>query len=151
VDAALIDLILAILHHLLVFGMFATATGEWLLLRTEMSARTLDLLVKIDRGLGIHAVSIVVVGVLRVIFGLRGYQYYVDNPYFWAKMASFVAAGIVSIQPTFRFLAWQRRHKADESFLPDREETRRVRKALLLERLLLFLVIIFAATMARFT
>jgi putative membrane protein len=150
VDPALIDLLLTILHHLLVFGMFATATGEWLLLRTEMSGRTLDLLAKVDRGLGIHAVLIVIVGVLRVIFGLKGYQYYVANPYFWAKMASFVAAAIVSIQPTLRFLAWQRRRKADEDFVPDREETRKVRNALLIERVLLFLVIIFAATMARY-
>jgi putative membrane protein len=151
VDPALIDLVLAILHHLLVFGMFATATGEWLLLRTEISGRTLDLLARIDRGLGIHAVSILIVGVLRVIFGLKGYQYYVSNPYFWAKMASFVAAGIVSIQPTLRFLAWQRRRKVEENFLPDREEVRRVRNALLIERVLLFLVIIFAATMARYS
>jgi putative membrane protein len=151
VDPGVIDLVLAILHHLLVFGMFATATGEFLLLRTEMSGRTLDLLARIDRALGIHAVLIVIVGILRVIFGMRGYQYYVANPYFWAKMASFVAAAIVSILPTLRFLAWQRRRKADENFLPDREETRKVRDALLIERVLLFLVIIFAATMARYT
>ena len=150
-DAALIDLVLTILHHLLVFGMFATATGEWILLRTEMSGRTIDLLAKLDRGLGIHAVSIVIVGMLRVVFGLKGYEYYVANPYFWAKMASFVVAGIVSVQPTLRFLAWQRLRKIDANFLPDREETRRVRQALLIERILLFLVIIFAATMARFT
>ncbi len=150
-DPALIDLILTILHHLLVFGMFATATGEWLLLRTEMSGRSIDLLARIDRSLGIHAASILLVGVLRVVFGLKGYQYYVENPYFWAKMASFVAAGAASIPPTLRFLEWKRRRDADETFLPDREEVRRLRKTLLIERLLLFLVIIFAATMARYS
>lgn len=150
-DPGLIDLVLAVLHHLLVFGMFATATGELLLLRTEMSGRSIDLLVKIDRALGIHAVGIIIVGVLRVIFGLKGYEYYVGNPYFWAKMASFVAAALVSIPATMRFIAWQRRRKVEEDFLPDREETRSLRKTLLMERGFLVLVIIFAATMARYS
>ena len=63
----------------------------------------------------------------------------------------FAAAGIISVRPTLRFIAWRQRRKAEESFLPDREEVREVRKALLMERVLLFLVIIFAATMARYS
>ncbi|TIL74004.1 MAG: DUF2214 family protein, partial [Mesorhizobium sp.] len=49
---------------------------------------------------------IIVVGIGRVIYGLKGWEFYVYNWVFWAKMAAFVAVGLLSIIPTVRFASW---------------------------------------------
>ena len=40
------------------------------------------------------AVGVVVVGVIRVIFGESGWDYYVTNHAFWGKMGAFVVMGL---------------------------------------------------------
>ena len=144
------DLVLAILHHVLVFGLVTLIVSEALLLRGDLSAKVIGRLARIDRSYGITAVAIIVVGVLRVIFGLKGYQYYLGNPWFWAKMGSFVAIGLLSIPPTLRFIAWSRASKSDPAFLPPEGEVRSTLAFLRGQSVFFLMVLIFAATMARF-
>ena len=144
------DLILAILHHILVFGLVALLMGEAILVRPGMSDRDIGRAGRLDAAYGMSAGLIIVVGVLRVIFGAKGYLYYVENPWFWAKMASFVAVGLLSIPPTLRFTRWRRLMAADAAFQPAADEIDSVRRLLRLESLVLVLVLVFAATMARY-
>ena len=66
------DLILAILHHLLVFGLVAMLVAESMLVRPGMRAMDVDRVVRIDVGYGATAILIIVVGLLRV-FTRRGF------------------------------------------------------------------------------
>ena len=143
------DLVLAILHHILVFGLVTLIVSEALLLRGDLSAQVIGRLARLDRSYGITAVAIILVGVLRVIFGLKGYQYYLGNPWFWAKMGSFVAIGLLSIPPTRRFLAWGRASRTDPTFVPSEGEVRSTLAFLRAESIFFVLVLVFAATMAR--
>jgi putative membrane protein len=57
--------------------------------------------------------------------------------------------GLISIKPTLRILAWQKRAKADAAFVPALDEVSALRRTMLLEIHVFALVPIFAAMMAR--
>lgn len=139
------DLVLAILHHLLVFSLAGLLAAELALIRPSLSGPGLGLLGRIDRAYGGVAVAVIVVGVCRVIFGLKGWEYYVANHAFWGKMAAFVIVGLLSIRPTMRILAWRRSGAND---VPE-SEILAVRGWIKGEIFFLALVLVFAAAMAR--
>ena len=143
----MLDLGLAILHHLLVFGLVAMLMAE----RVMVRAPTVDVrrLARLDGGFGATAGLILIVGACRVVWGGKGWSFYESNPFFWAKVATFVIIGLVSIAPTIRFIAWLRALKADPAFQPDEADRRKVRAALGVEALLLIPLLAFAAAMAR--
>ncbi|MEW9838161.1 DUF2214 family protein [Mesorhizobium marinum] len=140
-----VDLILAILHHFLVFALAGLLAAELALIRPGLSGRNLGLVGRLDGAYGGVAMAVIVVGVCRVIFGLKGWEFYVSNHAFWGKMIAFVIVGLLSIKPTMRILAW-RRSGADA--VPD-TEILAVRSWLKGEVFFLALVLVFAAAMAR--
>ena len=93
---------------------------------------------------------VILFGVCRVIWGFKGADYYLSNPWFWAKMASFAAIGLLSIPPTLALLKWRKRARNDAAFLPADADIMRLRGFIRAEVGLLMLVVIFAAMMARF-
>ena len=102
------DLLLAIAHHLLVFSLAGIIGAEFVLVRGDLGAATLKRLAGIDRHYGIIAALIVVVGICRVFFGLKGWEFYAYNWVFWAKIMAFIIVGLLSIIPTVRFISWSR-------------------------------------------
>lgn len=144
----LTDLLLAILHHLLMFLLAAAIVGEFVLMRKGLSDRDLKVLSHIDRMYGLVAMAIIAIGVCRVIFGLKGWEYYVANHAFWAKMAAFAAVGLISVKPTIRILKWRRASKDGGYAVPD-SEIAAMRRFLAAEIAVFALIPIFAAMMAR--
>ena len=112
----MLDLSLAILHHILVFGLVAMLMAE----RVMVSSAPIDVrrLARLDGGFGAVAGLILVVGAARVIWGGKGWAFYESNPFFWAKVATFAIIGLVSIAPTRRFLAWAKAARSDAGFQP---------------------------------
>ncbi|MFK0688937.1 DUF2214 family protein [Mesorhizobium sp. IMUNJ 23033] len=102
------DLVLAIIHHLLVFSLAGIIGAEFVLIRSDLPAATLKRLAGIDRHYGIIATLIIIVGIGRVFYGLKGWEFYAYNWMFWAKMAAFATVGLLSIIPTVRFISWNR-------------------------------------------
>lgn len=144
------DLVLAIVHHLIVFGIASVLAAELALMRpAAMSPQTVRLLGRFDAAYGILAIAILVVGFLRVAYGAKGAEFYTHNPVFWAKVGAFAVVGLVSIRPTLRILAWQKRAKADAAFVPPPDEVSTLRRTMLLEIHVFALIPIFAAMMAR--
>jgi putative membrane protein len=143
----MLDLGLAVLHHVLVFGLVAMVASELVLVRPAMPPADAARVARLDAGYGISAGLIILVGVLRVVYGAKGPDYYLANPWFWAKMASFAAMGALSVPPTLRFLRWR---KAGPGFLPGPAEIAAIRRLLRLQLLLVVAILAFAATMARY-
>ena len=84
-----------------------------------------------------------------MFFGAKGVEYYAANTFFWIKMALFVAVGLVSVSPTFSYIVWRRRVRADPSFRPPNREVARLRRTLYAEAGLFALIPICAAAIAR--
>jgi putative membrane protein len=143
------DLLLAIAHHLLIFALAAVIAVESMLIQQEMSARAIGMLARIDRSYGLIAMLIIVIGICRVLFGLKGWEFYVYNWAFWAKMAAFAGVGLLSIQPTMRFIAWNKALARDGGFRVPDAELATVRRFMRAEVVVFLLIPIFAAIMAR--
>jgi putative membrane protein len=143
-----LDANLAIFHHLLAFGLVGLLMAEWAVLRGAISADSVRFLPKIDAAYGIVALLLLIVGYLRVRYGVKGFAFYSGNPVFWLKIAFFAATGLVSIIPTIGFIRWSRALRAT-SALPTSVQWIRARRLVLLEVHLLAPVMVFAAIMAR--
>lgn len=146
----ILDLLLAVLHHMLVFALAAVLAAEFVLVRPGLAGRDLRILAQVDQAYGGLALAVVAVGVLRVFFGLRGWEFYVYNTAFWAKMAAFAAVGLLSIVPTVRILAWRRgMQRATGLFVVPDAEIAGVRRLLRWQLAFFALIPVFAAMMAR--
>jgi putative membrane protein len=143
------DLILAIAHHLLIFSLAAIIAVELVLVRPGLKTESLGRLARIDRAYGGLAMLIILVGIGRVFFGLKGWEYYIYYWAFWAKMAAFAVVGLLSIRPTIRFIAWRKAAAGDPAFAVPDAEIRSVRSYLHGEATVFILIPIFAAVMAR--
>jgi putative membrane protein len=140
----MLDLSLAIAHHLLIFGIFGVLFAEFWSLRPGLSTATLARISSIDLWYGIFAIAVIVVGFCRAIFAAKGWAYYSHNAFFWAKIVTFAAVGILSAPPTIALIRWR---KADA--LPSDTDLRKVRRYLHVELALFALLPVFAAAMAR--
>jgi len=143
------DLVLAILHHLLVFSLAGLIAAEFVLIRNEPDASTIRRLAGIDRHYGMIALLVILVGIARVLWGLRGWEFYIYNWLFWAKMAAFAAVGLLSIVPTMRFLSWNRQASADATWRPPQTELASVKTYIRVQAAIFLLIPAFAAAMVR--
>jgi putative membrane protein len=146
---AVTDLILAIAHHLSVFTLAGLLVAEVVLLRPDLSPGRIRQLGAIDAAYGAVAGLVIVVGILRVIFGATGPDYYIHNWAFWLKMAAFLLVGLLSIPPTLAILGWRRRLASDPAFSPDAATIGGLRRFYIAELVAFALIPIFAAAMAR--
>src|ERR1700684_2123182 len=67
------------LHHLAIFTLASTIAAELAILMGIMDAKSIVRLTAIDAGYGAAAVAVVIFGVCRVIWGAKGYEYYLAN------------------------------------------------------------------------
>jgi putative membrane protein len=145
----MLDLVLAILHHLTILSLAGLLAAELALVRPGVGGTSLKTLGAVDAGYGAMAGLILVVGFSRVFLGAKGSAFYIENPVFWTKIAAFAVVGVLSIWPTVAILKWRKQAKADPAFAPSADEVARVRRVLVLELLVFALIPVFAAAMAR--
>jgi putative membrane protein len=139
-----LDLVLAICHHLLIFGVFGVVCAELVTVRPGMTAADAARMAAVDIWYGVFAGLVVVVGFSRAIFAAKGWDYYSHNLAFWAKIATFIAIGLLSVPPTLAYLRWKKAGVA-----PGDADAQGIRRWLLAEFLLFAPLLAFAAAMAR--
>ncbi len=140
----MLDLALAIAHHLLVFALFGILFAELISVRPGMDREAVARIAAIDICYGVLAGLIIVVGFSRAIFAAKGWTYYSHNAFFWAKLGTFAAVGVLSVPPTLDYIRWRRANIA-----PSAVQVRVVRRYLWVEVALFALLPAFAAAMAR--
>jgi putative membrane protein len=143
-ETTMTDLLLAMLHHVVMFALFGALAVELTVVRPGMSTGQVALAARIDRVYGLLAMLVIVIGFSRAVFAAKGWDYYSHNGWFWAKIATFALVGALSALPTMRFIRWRR-----ASHRPDDAEVARVRRLLHAQAALFFLIPVFAAAMAR--
>ena len=143
------DAWLAIAHHLAVFGLLAVLAAEWGLVRPGLTEVDVARIRRFDAAYGACAGVVLVAGVTRVLLGAKPESFYVENPVFWLKMASFAAVGLLSVRPTLTYGRWAKGLAASPRVEPDEAAVRSVRRQVLAQLALFPLIPAFAAVMAR--
>jgi putative membrane protein len=144
-----VDALLAILHHLAVFALVALLFVEFTLLHGTMDGVAIRRFGQVDAMYGLTAVVVIAVGVSRVIWGAVPADVYLGNLFFWTKMGALGAVALVSIRPTMRGSGWRKALALDPGFLPPAADVAVARRALHVELVILPLIPVSAALMAR--
>jgi len=140
----MLDLFLAITHHLLIFGLFGVLMAEFVIVRPGIEPAWIRRVGAIDLWYGVIAALILAVGFSRAVFAAKGWSYYEHNLFFWLKIGTFALIGLLSVPPTVTFIRWRR---ADDA--PGAAAIQGVRRLLWAELVLFALLPAFAAAMAR--
>lgn len=133
---------LAFVHHLAAFALVGALAAQWALLGAERTAQATRRLRVIDGLYGAAALVLLVAGLLRVFYFEKGAAYYFQSAPFLAKLALFVAVGLLSIYPTLAFRRWARAPGSAQ-------EARRLRALVGAQLGGVALILLFAALMAR--
>jgi putative membrane protein len=140
----MLDLVLAIGHHILVFSLFGVLFAELVLIKQGIDLAIVARAGRIDLMYGVLAGLIVVVGFARAVFAAKGWLYYSHNLFFHLKVGTFIVIGLLSIAPTVAYIRWRRAGVA-----PTDAQVAAVRRWLWAEMALFALLPAFAAAMAR--
>jgi len=141
--------LMAFLHHVLAFTLTACLVYEFIAYRMHMSIQEIRRLQRADLAYGISAGLLVLVGLLRVFFFEKGVNFYINNPFFWVKMAAFLLVGLLSIDPTIRYIRWNKTLRQNEVPEITDAEYKRTRLVLWLEVIGIAIILLAAPMMAR--
>lgn len=141
--------LMAFLHHLAAFVLFATLVLELVLVRGELTLQSARKLLRADTAFGAAAAVILIVGALRVMYFEKGATYYMHSAPFMAKIGLFVAIGLISIYPTLTFLSWRKSLAQGQLPVVPAGKLRIVGLLIHIELILLAVLILCAALMAK--
>lgn len=139
----------AFFHHVAAFALTAVIVAQLVLLRGELTLTSARQLTRLDTMLGASAVTLLIVGLLRVFFFEKGSDYYFGSFFFIAKFALFILSGLLSIVPTLEFLTWRKALAAGQVPSVAPERMRQLRLFVHLELTAILLILLCAAMMAR--
>jgi putative membrane protein len=139
----------AFFHHLCAFTLTACLVYEFIAYRKEMSLIEVRRIQRVDLTYGISAGLLLVVGLLRVFFFEKGVNFYVHSPFFWVKMTAFAIVGLLSIDPTIRYIRWNKPIREKVAPEISNEEYKRTRILLWLEMTGIVVILLSAPMMAR--
>ena len=141
--------VMAFLHHLFAFTLVACVVYEFIAFRQGLTIAEARRIQRADLLYGISAGFLLVVGILRVLYFEKGWAFYSQSPFFWVKMNTFLITGLLSIDPTIRYLRWNKTIQANQAPEISDREFKRTRLILWLEVIGLAIILLAAAFMAR--
>ena len=145
----ILESILAFLHLSAIFALIVFATSEAALCRAEwMNAKVVERLVRVDRIYWIALISVVLTGLARIVWGIKGSGWYWTNWLLHVKITMTLVVLAISLRPTLRFRRWQAALR-DADTLPDEAEVTRVRKMVMISTHIVPLIPLAAVFLAR--
>jgi putative membrane protein len=120
----------------------ALARPEWL------NAAALARLARVDRIAAIGAIAVLVTGIARVVWGVKGAGWYLEQPLLWGKLVLWLAMVAGGISASRRIQAWQRASAIGRG-LPAAEDVAAVRRRLMAASHLIIVVPLLAVCLAR--
>lgn len=145
----ILDAVLAYLHFIAIFMLFAFMTAEAMMLRQPLDAARIRLLGRIDIWYFGSAMAALLTGFLRLGLGAKGAEFYLSAWPIYVKIALFVVVGVVSVYPTLAYVRWRRMLDHDAAWLPPPEEQRRYRKLVMVQLHLAAIIPAIAVIMSR--
>ena len=141
--------LMAFLHHLFAFTLVACVVYEFIAYRKGMTIEEARRIQRADLLYGISAGLLLIVGFLRVIYFEKGWNFYSQSPFFWVKMNAFLITGLLSIDPTIRYIRWNKSLGENKMPVIADREFNRTRLILLLEVIGIGIILLAASLMAR--
>lgn len=142
-------LLVVYLHFLGVAALFALLFAQILLYRPDLSAAEHRRLVILDLAYGVAATLVLGTGVARVFLSGAGSAFYFSNPTFHLMGAAFLAAALLSLYPTRRFIVRARALRAGAAAPLAAPVSARIARIQLAELVLLLVALWLAVLMAR--
>jgi putative membrane protein len=144
-----LEALLAYAHFLAILTLVVFISSEAALCRADwLNAKVVERLAVVDRIYGIAAGAVLLTGVARTWWGIKGTAWYWSNGLLHLKLALFVAVALMSIKPTVMFIRWRRELRASGS-LPAQAQVRTARKWVMAQAHLIALIPLVAVFLAR--
>lgn len=144
-----LEALLAYAHLLAILTMVVFISSEAALCRPEwINAKVVERLGKVDRVYGIAAGAVLLTGIARTWWGIKGTPWYWSNGLLHLKLALFVAIGLISIKPTMMFLRWRKELRASGA-LPGEAQVKTARKWVMIQAHLIAVIPLVAVFLAR--
>ena len=143
------EALLAYAHFLAILTMVVFLASEAALCRGEwLNAAVVERLAKVDLIYGISSIAVLLTGVARTYWGMKGAGWYWTQPLLHAKITLFIVVAVMSIVPTLRFMRWRRNLRATGA-LPTELEIKKTRRLIMIEAHLVALIPLLAVFLAR--
>ena len=144
-----LESLLAYAHLLAILTLVVFISSEAALCRVEwLNAKAVERLAVVDRIYGFAALAVLLTGIARTWWGVKGTGWYWQQPLLHLKLGLFVAVGLMSIKPTLMFVRWRRELRASGA-LPPEAEIRTARKWVMIQAHVVALIPLAAVFLAR--
>lgn len=144
-----VEALLAYAHILAILMMTTFLASETAMCRKDwMNAAIVERLVFVDLLYGISALAVLVTGLARTWWGVKGAAWYWAQPLLHAKVTLFVLVVAMSLVSTPRYLRWRRAVRATGA-LPPEAEVRSTRRWVMVAAHLVAVVPLLAVFLAR--
>lgn len=140
---------LAYIHYLSIITLIVTLVVELVVFEKVLTRKDIRKIQRADSLYGLAAIMVLSTGTLRVMWYGKGWSYYLDNYFFITKLSLFLTVGLLSIYPTIAFLKWRKLPEGQEVFTYNDSTYKKLLSFIRLEVILVFLIPLFAALMAR--
>lgn len=145
----LTESLLAYAHFVAILSVVVFLTSEAALCRSEwLNAAVVRRLARLDVIYLLAAIAVLLTGLARTWWGVKGGGWYWHQPLLHIKLTLFVVIGLISIKPTLAFTRWRKQLDATGA-LPSEPEVRSVRRLVMIEAHLLVLIPLAATLLAR--
>ena len=144
-----LDAFLAYLHFTAIFILFAFLSIEVMMLKRALDAAAVRLLGRIDIWYFGAAIGVLVTGFLRLAFGAKGADFYLQSWPIYVKIGLYLVVAVVSVTPTLAFIRWRRELDHDAAWQVPAGELARMRRLVMIELHLAAMIPVFAVIMSR--
>jgi putative membrane protein len=144
-----LEALLAYAHFLAILTLVVFISSEAALCRVDwLNAKVVERLAVVDRVYGIAAGAVLLTGLARTWWGVKGTSWYWHQPLLHLKLALFIAVGLMSIKPTIMFIRWRKALRASGA-LPSEAEVKTARKWVMIQAHIIALIPLAAVFLAR--
>ena len=143
------EAILASLRLVAILTAVVFLSSEAALCRSEwMNAAVVRRLARLDMIYGLAALALLLTGIARMAWGVKGLTWYVSQPLFHLKMLLFFGAALLSLRPTFTIRRWLKTLN-QQGTLPPAEAVRTTRQWIMVQAHIIPVVAVVAVFWAR--
>ena len=144
-----LDAVLAYFHFVAIFMLFAYLVAESMIIKRPLDAVAIRRIGKIDLIYGGMAVAVLITGFLRLVYGAKGPDFYLDSWPIYVKIGLFLGVAVISVIPTLAFVRWRRYLDHEPAWKVPAAEQLRMRRLITIELALAGMIPVFAVIMSR--